>query len=210
MLNILIVDDHPVVREGLIRIIEKMPDMKVAGQAESGSDALQKIRQNEYDLILLDISMPDRDGMDIISEIKSLRPNTPVLVLTIHSDSDYALRMFKLGASGYLTKDRASQDLIDAIQKVIHGEKYIDSVIAKSAFFDYNINNQKKIHESLTNREYQIMLKIAEGNSVKDIARELNLSIKTVLTHRTHIFEKMGFKNDAQIVNYAFRNKLVA
>jgi DNA-binding NarL/FixJ family response regulator len=117
--------------------------------------------------------------------------------------------MFKLGASGYLTKDKASQELIEAIQKVIHGEKYIDSVIAKSAFFDYNINNQKRIHEGLTNREYQIMLKIADGNSVKDIARELNLSIKTILTHRAHVFEKMGFKNDAQIVNYAFRNKLV-
>jgi two-component system, NarL family, invasion response regulator UvrY len=209
MLNILIADDHPVVREGLIRIIEKMPEMKVAGQAETGNETLQKIRQNEYDLLLLDISMPGRDGMDILSEIKSLRPNMPVLVLTIHSDSDYALRMFKLGASGYLTKDKASQELIEAIQKVIHGERYIDSVIAKSAFFDININNQKRIHEGLTNREYQIMLKIAEGSSVKDIARELNLSIKTILTHRAHIFEKMSFKNDAQIVNYVFRNKLM-
>jgi two-component system, NarL family, invasion response regulator UvrY len=209
MLNILIADDHPVVREGLIRIIEKMPEMKVSGQAETGNETLQKIRQNEYDLLLLDISMPGRDGMDILSEIKSLRPNMPVLVLTIHSDSDYALRMFKLGASGYLTKDKASQELIEAIQKVIHGERYIDSVIAKSAFFDININNQKRVHEGLTNREYQIMLKIAEGRSVKDIARELNLSIKTILTHRAHIFEKMSFKNDAQIVNYVFRNKLM-
>lgn len=205
----MIVDDHPVVREGLIRIIGKMPEMKVTGEAKNGNEAIQKIRQNEYDLVLLDISMPDRDGMDILSEIKNLRPNMPVLVLTMHSDSDYALRMFKLGALGYLTKDRAPHELIEAIEKVIHGEKYIDSIIAKSAFFDYNVNNQKKVHERLTNREYQIMLKIAGGNSVKEIARELNLSIKTILTHRTHIFDKMGFKNDAQVVNYAFRNRLV-
>ncbi len=135
MLKILVADDHPVVRQGLRRIIEKNNTDSVVGEAETGEQVLQKVRQNEYDLVLLDIAMPNRDGMDIIGELKSIRPKLPVLVLTIHSETDYAIRMFRLGASGYLTKNKAPQELVEAINKVIRGEKYIDAAIAKSAFF---------------------------------------------------------------------------
>ncbi len=209
MINILVADDHPVIRQGITRILEETPDISVSAEADSGSAVLEKVMQSNFDLILLDISMPNRDGMDIIKELKIIRPNIPVLVLTVHSEIGYAMRMLEAGASGYLTKDKAPSELINAIRTVARGGTYVDSSIGGSLFFGYGLNQGKPLHENLSHRQYQIMLKIAQGKNTVDIARELILSPKTVLVHRSNILQKMKMKNNADIIHYAIQNKLL-
>lgn len=209
MIKIIIVDDHPVVREGIKQIMAKTYDIVVEDEASSGKELKKKLREKTYDVILLDISLPGRNGIEVLKEIKEGWPDSKVLILSIHTEMEYIRRCFKLGASGYLTKGSASEELIDAIRKVFHGEKYINYSIADTLSSYFKYENQEPLHEKLSSREYDIFLKIAQGKSIKEIASELCLSEKTISTYRLRILKKMGLKNNAEIIYYAIRHKLI-
>jgi two-component system invasion response regulator UvrY len=209
MLRILVVDDHPVVRQGIMRIIEETQDMRVTGEAESGSEAVKKLKDQEYDMVLLDISMPGSDGLDVIREIKKLKPNLPVLILTIHPEKYYGLRMLQAGASGYLTKQNAPFELIEAIRKVSQGGLYISDSLAQLLVASKKSGEGKPGHEKLSDREYQIMYMIASGKKVKTIADELCISVKTIHVHRRHVLEKLDMTSNAEIIHYAIQNGIL-
>jgi DNA-binding NarL/FixJ family response regulator len=184
-------------------------DMVVSDEAENGQEVLEFTRKKEYDLILLDISMPGRSGLEILKELKSEKPKLPVLILSIYPEEQYAVRAFRAGASGYLTKASAPHELIKAIRKISQGGRYISSSLAEKLTYYLDVDAAKPPHEMLSDREYQVMLMIASGKTVKEIAEELCLSVKTISTYRTHIIEKMKVKNNAEITLYAIQNKLV-
>lgn len=209
MLEILIADDHPVVRQGIMRIIEDTPDMKVGGEAENGNEVLQKIREKDYDLVLLDISMPGSEGLEVIREVKKIKPHLPVLILTIHPEKYYGLRMLQAGASGYLTKQNAPYELIEAIRKVSQGGIYLSDSLAKLLVTSQKSGASKPGHETLSDREYQVMYMIAKGKKVKAIADELCISVKTIHVHRRHILEKMNMTSNAEIIHYAIQNGIL-
>ena len=209
MIKILIADDHPVVREGLKQIISETYDMVVAAEANNGQEVMDKVAKDDFDVILLDISMPVRNGLDIIEELKAQKPEMNILVLSIHPEKQYAIRVLKLGASGYLTKDSASDELIQAIRKVAKGRKYITSTLAEELAFELEIEREKKPHEILSNREFQVLCMIASGKSTKNISEDLYISEKTVSTYKTRIFQKMRMKNDAELIRYAIKENLV-
>jgi two-component system invasion response regulator UvrY len=208
-IRILIADDHPIVREGYKKILSDTPDMVVADEAENGQEVLNYIRKKNYDLILLDISMPGRSGLEILKELKNERPRLPVLILSIYPEEQYAVRAFRAGASGYLTKASAPNELMSAIRKISQGGRYISSSLAEQLTYYLDADAEKPLHETLSDREYQVMLMIASGKTVSEIAGELFLSVKTISTYRSHILEKMKMKNNAEITLYAVRNKLV-
>ena len=209
MLKVLIADDHPVVREGLKQIVTETQDMVVAGEANNGQEVLNKIREGDYDVIVLDITMPGRNGMDVLKQLRSERPRLPVLILSIHSEEQYALRALRAGASGYLTKESAPDELVVAIRKVSWGGKYISSSLAEKLAFKLEVGREQAPHETLSDREYQVMCRIASGKTVMEIARELSLSEKTISTYRSRILEKMKMKNNAELTYYAIKNQLV-
>jgi two-component system invasion response regulator UvrY len=209
LIRILVVDDHPIFRQGLIRIISNNPDMIIANESNEGQDALNKISQNEYDLLLLDISMPGKNCFDIIKEVKSFRPKLPILILTMHPEAQYALRMFKAGASGYLTKERAPAELVEAIRTVASGRIYMPSSVAEHVILDWKKETIKPLHENLSNREYQIMCMIVSGKRVSEIAAILSISVKTVKTHRSRLLAKMNMTTNAELFRYAIKHSLV-
>lgn len=209
MVRVLVVDDHPIFRQGLIRIISSTSDIVVAGESNDGQDALNKITENDYDLLLLDISMPGKNCFDVIKEIKNLRPKLPILILTMHPEGQYATRMFKAGASGYLTKERAPSELIEAIRIVSSGRMYIPSSIAEHMILDWKKDSEKPLHENLSNREYQIMCMIASGKKVSEIANLLSISVKTVKTHRSRLLAKMNMATNAELFHYTIKHRLV-
>ena len=209
MIKILIADDHPIVRKGLKQILAETPNIIVAGEANNGAEVLTKVLKNEYDMVLLDISMPGRDGIDTLKELKDLKPNLPVLVLSIHSEDQYAVRVLRAGAYGYLTKESAPEELISAIRTVSLGRKYISPSVAEKLVFNLNNNAPKQPHEKLSDREYQVMDLIASGKTVKEISEDLSLSVKTISTYRARILEKMKMKNIAELIRYAIKNGLV-
>jgi two-component system invasion response regulator UvrY len=208
-IKILIADDHPIVREGYKKILSDTPDMVVADEAENGQEVLNYIRKKDYDLILLDISMPGRSGLEILKELKSETPKLPVLILSIYPEEQYAVRAFRAGASGYLTKASAPHELINAIRRISQGGRYVSSALAEKLTYYLDSDAERPLHESLSDREYQVMLMIASGKTVSEIADEICLSVKTISTYRSHILEKMRMKNNAEITLYAVRNKLV-
>lgn len=209
MLQILVADDHPVVRQGIMRIIEDTQDMKVTGEAENGYDVLRQIKEKDFDLIVLDISMPGSDGLEVIRELKKLKPGVPVLILTIHPEKYYGLRMLQAGASGYLTKQNAPFKLIEAIRKVSQGGKYISNSLAELLVTSKQTGIGRPSHETLSDREYQVMYMIATGKKVKSIAEELSISVKTIHVHRRHILEKMCMNSNAEIIHYAIQNGIL-
>lgn len=209
MIKVLIADDYPVVRKGLKQILADVPDITVVGEAVDGQDILDKIATNGWDVVLLDISMPGGSGLEVLKQLKIEYPKLPVLVLTIYPEDQYAVRALKAGASGYLTKESAPDQLIEAIRKVVQGGKYISSSLAEILAIDLESNKEKPRHETLSDREYQVMRLIASGKSVKEIAEELWLSVKTVYTYRARILEKMKLKNSADIIRYALQNRLL-
>jgi two-component system invasion response regulator UvrY len=209
MIKILVADDHAVVREGLKQILSETPDMVVAGEASSGQEVLNKVRKNNYDVVLLDISMPGRGGLDVLKQLKDEKPGLPVLILSIYPEEQYAVRALRAGASGYLTKESASDELIAAIRKISQGRKYVSASLAEKLAFDMEINAEKPTHEMLSDREYQVMCMIAKGKTIKEIAGELSLSVKTISTYRSRILDKMRMKNNAELTYYAIKNKLV-
>ena len=209
MVRIIIVDDHPIVREGLKKILENTPDITVVDEAGSGEELLNKIRKNNYDLILLDISMPGRGGLELLEQLKLEKHNLKILILSIHSEENYAVRALRTGASGYLTKDKAPFELIEAIRKVSRGGKYVSPSLAEKLAFDLELGDNKQFHEKLSNREFQIMRMIASGKTITNISEEIALSISTISTYRNRILEKMKMKNNAELTYYAIKNKLV-
>ena len=209
MIKILIADDHPVVRKGLKDIIQATPDMTVSGEASDGQEVLENVRKIDFDVVVLDIAMPGRSGLDILKELKSGKPELPVLILSIHPEEQYAVRVLKAGASGYLTKDSAPDELITAILKVSRGKKYISASLAEKLAYDLEIGAEKPLHETLSDREYEVMCMIASGKTVKEIAEELYLSVKTISTYRSRILEKMKMKSSAELTHYAIKQGLV-
>lgn len=207
--KILIADDHAIFREGLKQVIAKNMDMVVADEAVDGQDVLCKVRERDYDIVLLDISMPGRNGLDILAEIKVLKPKLPVLILSMHPEEQYAIRAFKAGASGYMTKGNPPQELIEALQKIAAGKKYISSNLAESLVCSIGSDAQTPLHNELSNREFQVLCMIASGKPVSKIAAELALSVKTISTYRAQILRKMNMQNSSELTRYALQNQLI-
>jgi len=210
MINILLVDDHAIVREGLKRIISETTGMQVIAEAENGRIALDILYENStINFVILDISMPGKSGLDVLKEIKSHNAELSILMLSMHAQEQYAIRTLKAGASGYLTKESASILLVEAIQKIHEGGRFISDEVAELLALNLNDNKFEFMHDKLSDREYQVMIMIASGKTIIEISKELNLSDKTISTYRARILEKMGLKTNAEITYYAFSNELV-
>lgn len=207
--KILIADSHAIVREGLKQILAEIPNMLVAGEASNAQELLQKIRTDSWDVLVMDISLPDKNGLDLLKQIKIEFPKLPILILSTQAEESYALRILKVGASGYLDKESAPEQLIKAIQKVAEGGQYVSQSITEKLIFDLRTDTEKPLHKNLSDREFQILCMIALGNTLTEISKELNLSIKTVSTYRGKLLQKMGMKNNAELVRYAITNKLL-
>ncbi len=209
MINVLIVDDHAVVRAGLRQIISGVSDMVVADEADGAIEALTKIRKKGYSMVVLDISMPGKSGLDVLKEIRNEHPKLPVLMLSMYPEDQYAVRALRSGASGYMTKDSAPEELVTAIRTVAAGRKYISSDLAERLAFNLDSDMRKEPHEILSDREYQVLCTIASGKTISEIADQLSLSVKTISTYRSRILEKMQLKNNAELTHYAIRNHLI-
>lgn len=209
-MRILIVDDHAVVRDGVKTIVGERYSEVVLGEASTASEALELARQQEWDAVILDISLGGRSGLEILKELKQLRPKLPVLILSMHSEAQYARRAFKAGAAGYVTKDSSRAELVRAINKVIEGGRYVSGALAEKLVFDIERGTDGPPHELLSDREFEVMCLIASGKTVTEIAEVLSLSDKTISTYRARILEKMGMKTNAELTYYAISNKLVA
>ena len=202
MINILIVDDHLIVREGIKRIINDIPDMNIVAEASSGQEAIDFILENSYNLILLDISMPGQNGLQTLKLIKKHNKHMPVLMLSMHSEEQYAMRTIKAGASGYITKDAASIQLVTAIRKINKGRKFISKEVAELLATSLFHDEDKDPHEFLSDREFEILKMIAKGKTTKNIGEELSLSPKTVSTFRSRILKKLDMKNNSDLIHY--------
>lgn len=209
MIKILIADDHNIFRRGLKQTINDNPGMSVIDEAVNGHEVISKVAKKHYDIIILDISMPGPDTLDIIKQIKTDTPQIAVLVLSTHPEDQYAMRIYKAGAAGYLTKETDEETLIEAIRKVHKGGKYVSPSLGEKLAFALDVDLEKSPHELLSNREYQVLLMIAAGKSISEIANEINLGVSTVSTYRSRILEKTGFKNNAEITHYAIKNQLI-
>jgi len=209
MIRVLVADDHAVVRRGVVQILAESPHIVVAGEASCGSEVLRAVRENDYDIVLLDIAMPGGSGLEVLKQLHSLKPDVQVLILSMYPEKQYAMRALKAGAAGYLTKDSAPDELIDAIDRISQGDKYITRSLAQELASELGGKADKELHEALSDREYQVMRLLAAGKSVSEIAAQLSLSVKTVSTYRTRILEKLGLKTTAEIMHYALERGLV-
>ncbi|MBN2766660.1 MAG: response regulator transcription factor [Paludibacteraceae bacterium] len=208
MIRVFIVDDHEIIRQGLKMILKEAPDLTVVGEAADGNEALKKLRTAECDVLVLDMNMPGKSGIELLTEIKALRPKLHILVLTIHPEDKFALKTLKAGASGYLCKDTALEELEVAIRKIYNKGRYISNTLAEQLAFEV-VPDNRALHEQLSRRENEILVKIARGSKVKDIAAELGLSISTVFTYRLRIFEKLNVKSNVELTHYAIDHKLI-
>jgi two-component system invasion response regulator UvrY len=209
MIKLLIADDHTMFREGLKHILAEYPDLVVTDEASNGQEVLDKIWKNNYDMVLLDITMPGMTGLEVLKQLKNDRPKLPVLILSMHPEEQYAIRVLRAGASGYLTKESAPDELIIAIRKISQGRKYITPSLAERLATEVEADTEKPLHDILSDREYQVLRMIAAGETVKHIAKELSLSIKTVSTYRTRIMEKMKMKTNAEVMHYVIKHQLL-
>lgn len=208
-MKILMVDDHALIRGGIRTTLSGHFKNAQFSEASNASEAMQLMRKGPWDVVILDIGLPGRDGLDVLAEIKQMAPQTSVLMLSMYPEEQFALRALKSGASGYLTKETAVDDLVNAVEKALRGEKYVSPTLAHKLAFVLIEGHDKPPHESLTDREYQILCLVASGKSVSEIAEELLLSVKTVSTHRANILRKMELKNNADMMRYAMKNGLV-
>jgi DNA-binding NarL/FixJ family response regulator len=209
MIRILIADDHAIVRAGLKQFIADHQDMQVAGEAATGSEAIAAVRAQEFDVVLLDISMPDKNGIDTLKTIKHVRPELPVLMLSAYAEDQYAVNLLRAGAAGYLNKEAASSQLVGAIRTVVLGRKFVSPSLAQILADGVSGDADRPLHAELSQREFQIFCKLAAGAAVSKIADELNLSVKTVSTYRTRVLEKMAMKTNADLTYYAIKNGLI-
>lgn len=208
-IKIIIADDHAIVREGLKQIVAEEKDMLVCGEAENASDLMELLNKEQWSIVVLDINMPGKSGLEALKDIKQIYPNLPVLILSMFSEDQYGLRAIKAGASGYLKKVSAPTELVIAIRKIVSGRKYINNSLAEKLAENLGNGNNIFLHDKLSDREYQIMCNIALGKSAEEIAEELSLSINTIYTYRNRIFEKMSMKSNVELTQYAVQNKLI-
>lgn len=208
-LRMLVVDDHPVVRRGLIQTLAEAFPGVLLGEAANAQEALEQIWNNDWDVVLLDVSMPGRSGLDVLKEVRQERQRLPVLVLSMYPEDEFALRVLQNGAAGYLTKQTAPHELVLAVKKVLTGGRYISPSVAERLAEHLDRDMEKAPHQLLSDREYQVMCMLAAGKTVKEIGAELSLSIKTISTYRSRILEKMLLKNNAELMRYAVENELV-
>jgi two-component system invasion response regulator UvrY len=209
MIHVIIADDHPVVRQGLKHILAEETDMVLAAEAATGQELLGKLAKVDCDVVVLDISMPGRGGLDILTELRRHHPKIPVLVLSVYPEDQFGPRVLKSGAAGYMNKETACDQLVSAIRKVCAGGKYVSPTLAEKIAADLATDSKVPVHETLSHREYQVMRLIASGKTVSQIARELSLSQKTISTHRARLLEKMRMKTNAELTYYAIRNNLI-
>jgi two-component system, NarL family, invasion response regulator UvrY len=209
MIRVLIVDDHSIVREGVKKVLSSTPDMEITGEAGDGRDALRMMLENNYDIVLLDLALPGMQGLDVLRSAKAEKPNLPVLVLSIYPEEQYAMRVLKEGAAGYLTKESVPSDLIRAIRKAAQGGKYVsDSLAVRLA--DRVVGEKARLpHEGLSSKEYQVFQMIATGKTVKEMARELSLARTTISTYRGRVLLKLNIKTNAELIRYALEHSLV-
>jgi DNA-binding NarL/FixJ family response regulator len=209
MIRLLVADDHAIVRQGLKQILTDTRDIVVADEASNGKEALNQALNKDYDLAILDITMPDRSGLDILEELKSRKPKLKVLILSMHPEEQYAVRALRAGASGYLTKESTPDELIAAIRRVALGHKYVSSSLAEKLALQLEPGAERPLHQALSDREYEIMLMIASGKRVSETADDLCLSEKTVSTYRSRVLRKMRMKNNAELIRYSLENRLL-
>lgn len=209
MIKLLIADDHAVVREGVKQIVQDSRDIVVVSEAGNGQEVLKIIEEQEIDVVLLDISMPGRSGLDIMKQLKKLKPELHILILTMHPEEQYAIRAFKAGASGYLNKKSVPDELLTAIRKVSKGRKYFSSSLAEDLVSYLLTEKEGMPHEYLSDREYEVMCLIASGKTVKEIASEMKLSVKTISTYRSRLLTKMNMTTNAELTQYSIQNSLV-
>jgi len=209
VIRVLLADDHAIVRAGLKEILADTGDITVAGEAINGQEVMARVRGHDYDVAVLDLSMPGRSGIELIKQVKDEKPKLRILVLTMHSEEQYAVRALKAGASGYLTKDSAAEQLVAAIRKIAAGGAYVSAETAERLALGASPRAEAAPHTLLSDREFQVLQLIAGGKSVGEIARRLALSVKTVSTHKTRILHKMGLANQAELIRYALEHKLL-
>ncbi|MBI1743636.1 response regulator transcription factor [Candidatus Acetothermia bacterium] len=208
MISVLIADDHPIVRQGLKQILAGESDVKIVGEAQNTQEIFKLIGTQPWDIVILDLSMPDRGGLEVLNDLHRDFPQLPILILSMHPEDQFAVRVLKAGASGYMTKDSAPEELVNAIRKILAGHKYISSALAEKLAKDLEAGTKKLPHETLSDREYHVMCMLASGKTVSEIAKELSLSVKTISTYRARVLEKMGMKNNAELIHYVLKNKL--
>jgi DNA-binding NarL/FixJ family response regulator len=209
MISILVVDDHALIRKGLKMLLEDNPDFQIQGEAETGLQAVSMMREQHFDMVLLDMSLPDRHGMDVLKQIKAESPDVKIIVLSMYPEDQYGVRALKAGAVGYINKQSAPEQLVNAIQQVISGKKFISTALAEQLLSNLIGDSQELLHQSLSNREYQTLCLMASGKSLTEISEIMMLSPKTVSVYRARMLEKMGFKNNAEAVHYAIAHNLV-
>ncbi|MBF0568480.1 MAG: response regulator transcription factor [Nitrospirae bacterium] len=208
MIKILLVDDHPIVREGIIKILHRQPDIETVVEAETSKEALAHLKTSQFNVVILDISLPDKNGLLTLEQIKHDYPGLPVLILSMYPEEEYAIQSLKLGASGYLTKKALPDELLKAIQKIAAGGKYITATLAEKLACELDRKSDKPLYKYLTNREFHVMEMIVAGRTPKEIAELLTLSVRTINTYRSNIMEKLQLRNNAELVRYAIENKL--
>lgn len=210
MKKILLVDDHAIIRQGLKNMIDLERDIEVTAEASSGQEAINLIRQQSFDVVVMDIAMPDKNGVDTMRDLKHVAPDLPVLILSGYAEDQYALNLLRMGCKGYLSKDTDTDEIIRAIKIIASGKRYISSSLAEIMTDELYRPSEKQLHEMLSTREFQVFIKLAGGMSPSEIAEELFISIKTVSTYRARILEKMSFKNNADLTYYAIKNQLIS
>ena len=208
MIRVLIADDHPVVRQGLRQIVAAAPGMAPAGEACDGNEVLEKVRRDRYDVLVLDITMPGLSGLDLLKQLKAEQPQLPVVMLTLHSEEQYAVRFLRAGAAGYLTKDSPPAELIEAIRRAAKGGRYVSSALAERLALRLDAPADTPLHSTLSDREFQVLCLLAEGRTVTDAAQHLALSVKTVSTHRARVLKKMHMSTTAELIRYAIEHQL--
>ncbi|HMK44026.1 MAG TPA: response regulator transcription factor [Dissulfurispiraceae bacterium] len=209
MIDILIADDHAVVRAGIKQMLTGLPGISAVDEAQNASEALEKIRKRNYSIVILDIAMPGKSGLDALKEIKLERPNIPVLMLSMYPEEQYAIRVLRSGASGYLTKECVPDELTTAVRQVVQGRKYISPSLAERLALNLEEDTKQEPHELLSDREYQVMCMLATGKTLTEIGDSLSISVKTVSTYRSRILEKMRLKNNAELTSYALQYHLI-
>lgn len=210
MIEVLLADDHALVRKGLKHILNDSSDIRVKAEAKDGDEVIEIVSKEEFDIVVLDITMPKKNGIEVLKILRNLYPELPILILSMHSEEQYAIRMLKDGASGYLNKDAAPEELLIAIRKITSGRKYITYDVAEKLVDNLNKKETDYPHEILSAREFQIMNLIASGKSLTEISKELNISIKTVATYRARLMEKLNFKTNADLISYSVRHNLIS
>jgi DNA-binding NarL/FixJ family response regulator len=208
VIRIVLADDHAIVREGLKRIVGEVPDLQVVGEAADGTQVMQRVRELEFDVLVLDLSMPGRSGMELIKLVKAEKPKLRILVLSMHQETQYAVRAIKSGASGYLTKESAPAQLEQAIRKIAGGGAYISAEVAEQLALGAMPGGEAAPHEALSDREFQVFKLLVAGVSVTDIGNQLHLSVKTVSTHKANLMQKLGLANQSELIRYAIKHGL--